>query len=217
MMAPQDQSKTKVQMCALHQRHKPCCRVFISILVMYNPAQLHFWLKQQKNSQFCYKIGVGLVDCGNVGQEFCLWFPSQDSSTFMMNQYSVFIGIHIMNNPVQLLFCTITQNIVMTGDQTSREPYLTSGHAFCGKCSVWQDECELANFTAMNVFQGSILDIWKAKKCPCRCFVLPGSIFCQRPPQHPCSPKWGLFQRKGVNLEYKSIYDSLTRCREPFL
>ena len=58
-----------------------------------------------------------------------------------------------MNNPTHtcVLFYIITHNLLTTDDSTSREPCLTSGHVFYEKRSVWQDERELANFTAINV------------------------------------------------------------------
>ena len=42
------------------------------------------------------------LGCVMVGQETCLWFPCQDSSTFMMNQQYFFTGILAMCNPTQL-------------------------------------------------------------------------------------------------------------------
>ena len=86
---------------------------FLSCVILHSCV---FGWNRKKTSQFCYKIGVGLVDCGDAGHEICLVFPSQDSSTFLMNQCSVFIGILIVNNPAWLLFCIVTWDLVTTGD-----------------------------------------------------------------------------------------------------
>ena len=67
--------------------------VFIGILIMCNPAWLRCWLKQPQNysillqnrGNFAPNYGLVLLGYGKVGQETSLWFPSQDSCTFIMN------------------------------------------------------------------------------------------------------------------------------------
>ena len=85
-----------------------CLLVFLSHAILHS---CRFTWNIHKTTQLCYTVGGGLVECGDIWQEICLWFSSQNSCTSPMNQCCVFTGILIMNNSTHTCFSTLSPMI----------------------------------------------------------------------------------------------------------
>ena len=116
-----------------------CLLVFLSCAILHSCG---FTWNIHKTTQLCYKVGGGLVECGDIWQEICLWFSSQDSCASLMNQCWVFIGILIMNNPTYTCFSTLSPIISsrLATRQVENPIWLVGmcsvENAVCGRMSV---------------------------------------------------------------------------------
>ena len=154
-----------------------------------------FGRNSHNTSQFCSKMGMGLVENGMVELEINLWFLFQASWTFLTNQW------WWNNSSLQP-----HAHGVMARAASHYPISLQNGDRLCRKWQGWTRKPSIIPTSSiMNLDHEIVLTLECDNNSlqPYTCVFLSSTA----PELLNVAPKWGLAWHKRARLDYKSIYD----------
>ena len=148
----------------------------------------------------------GFAEKGDVGPEYCPWFPSQPSWTFLINQFWLLNGTILVYNHTHMYFGP---------EQRQNEfIFLQNGDLFHRKWSGWSGNITMIPILGfMNLGSELILNLnWFIARLQPHRYVF-WAITATKLVHFP--PKWGLALQKMERLDWKIVHDSHPRLHEP--